>query len=195
VGDEVTRMTHLVEDLLVLARNDTGAVDMPRAPIDVRAVLDDVLAEVGPLADLRQVRIIRINGPANGGAAAWITGNRAALHRLFLALLDNALKFSRPEGTVEVSVRQQSSTVSVTILDHGVGIPAVQIPHIFERFYRGDPARTAGGHGLGLALADSIVRAHGARIAVESAEGVSTEFRVDFEARRVPVDSLSPANA
>jgi two-component system heavy metal sensor histidine kinase CusS len=185
IGDEVTRMTHLVEDLLALARSDTGAVEMPRASVDVRSVLDDVLSETRSLADFRKVRVT----PPAGYDAAVISGNRAALHRLFLVLMDNALKYSRTGGEVVVTVQQQDSNVSVTIRDFGVGIPAAQIPHIFERFYRGDPARGAGGHGLGLALARSIVRSHGARIEVASTEGVSTEFRVEFTPRSVPLDS------
>ena len=190
VQDEVGRMTQLVDDLLVLARNETGAVDMPRGAIDIRNVLRDVISEAQPLADSRQVQIA-----TPPGDAAWITGNAAALHRLFLALLDNALKFSPAGGRVEVAIRLQAATVSVSIVDHGAGIPAAQIPHIFERFYRGDPARTADGYGLGLALAKSIAAAHGAAIAVSSVEGVRTEFRVDFEARRAPVEALSPAPA
>jgi heavy metal sensor kinase len=189
VGDEVARMTHLVEDLLAMARNETGAVDMPRAALDIRTILGEVIAEAKPLADLRQIRI----APLAASDAMWITGNRAALHRLFLALVDNALKFSHPGGQVEIAVQQQGALVTVTVLDHGVGIPAAQIPHLFERFYRGDPARTGAGHGLGLALAESIARAHGAKIIVESTEGASTMFRVEFAARQAPVDSLSSA--
>jgi signal transduction histidine kinase len=83
-----------------------------------------------------------------------------------------------------VSVAHKDTTVSVTVLDHGTGIAEAQLPHIFERFYRGDPARGGGtGHGLGLALASSIARAHGAKIDVKSIEGQGAEFRVDFEAR------------
>ena len=187
IGDEVCRMTHLVEDLLMLARNDTGAVDMPRAAIDLITVLDGVISETRPLADLRQIRVV----PPVNQNPIWIGGNQAALHRLFLALLDNALKFSRPGGQVALSVQQGNSLVSATVLDFGVGIPEVQLPHIFERFYRGDPARAGAGHGLGLALAASIARAHGARLEVTSTEGRSTEFRIDFEAREAPADSFA----
>lgn len=188
VGDEVNRMTHLVEDLLALARSDTAAVDMPRAAVDIRSLLHEVVTETRSLADLRQVRVTpppAINDPL------WIMGNRPALHRLFLALLDNALKFSQPGGQVVMAVQQLDSIVSVSIVDFGMGIPAVHIPHIFERFYQADSARSGTGHGLGLALAASIVRAHGAKIDVASTEGVSTEFRVEFAARDVAVDSLT----
>ncbi len=188
VGDEVNRMTHLVEDLLALARSDTAAVDMPLAAVDIQSLLHEVGSEMRSLADLRQ---IGVTTPRAGDERLWIMGNRAALHRLFLALLDNALKFSRPGGQVIMSAQQRDSVVAVSILDFGVGIPAVHVPYIFGRFYRADSARAEAGHGLGLALAASIVRAHGAKIEVVSTEGVSTEFRVEFSARGVPVDLLT----
>jgi signal transduction histidine kinase len=111
-----------------------------------------------------------------------VAGNRPALHRLFLVLVDNALKFSRPAGEVFLKVEGRDARVSVSIEDFGAGISERDLPHIFERFYRSDTART-GGHGLGLALAKSIARVHGASIEVSSSEGAGSRFRVDFAAR------------
>ena len=191
VGEEVARMTHLVEDLLTLARTDTGAVDMPRSILDLRVVLADVLLEMRSLSELRQVRI----APMDDGGPAWISGNQAALRRLFLVLMDNALKYSQPAGEVVVSIQQGLSKVEVSVLDCGSGIAPQHLPHIFKRFYRGDPARAAGGHGLGLALAESIVRAHEAEITVSSKEGESTEFRVVFPSQlQVPVSAVASAS-
>ena len=184
VSEEVTRMTHLVEDLLALARTDTGAVDMPRSAIDLLEVLADVVNETRALADLRHLRIVP---PPSPQAPVWITGNRPALHRLFLVLIDNALKYSKPGGEVLIAAHRQDSTVCASVKDFGSGIAAVHLPHIFKRFYRGDPARSgAGGHGLGLALAQSIARIHGEQVEASSIEGVSTEFRVEFVARTMP---------
>ena len=185
VGEEVSRLSNLVEDLLTLARTDTGAVDMPRQPLEVGSVLHDVLNEARSLADLRQVSLAALQCDGKH----LITANRAALRRLFLVLLDNALKYSKPGGEVVVVVTRRESVVAVTVKDFGPGIAAEYLPHIFKRFYRGDPARTAGGYGLGLALAQSIARAHGARILVHSAEGVATEFRVEFAARAAALES------
>jgi signal transduction histidine kinase len=128
---------------------------------------------------MRQIRI----RTAYGDRAAIVAGNRPALHRLFLVLLDNALKFSHPGGEVVLKVENGDSKVSVTIEDSGVGISKSDLPHIFERFYRADRARSGGGHGLGLSLAKSIARVHGASIDVQSTEGVGSRFRVDFAAR------------
>ena len=178
IAAEAERMTQLVEDLLVLARSDTGVVEMPLEPVDVRDALRHVLAGIDRLAEQRQVRL----RPELGDRAALISGNRPALHRLFLVLLDNALKYSRAGGDVFVTVDCSVSQVSVTIEDFGIGIGAADLPHIFERFYRADRARSDGGQGIGLSLAESIARAHGAKIEVRSTEGVSSRFQVSFAA-------------
>ena len=189
VAEEITRMTHLVEDLLALARTDTGAVDMPRTAIDLVEVVREVLAEARSLADLRQVRI----APTPSRDPVWVTGNRAALHRLFLVLIDNALKYSPAGGEVSVAITRDSDSVSVSVQDFGSGIAHQHLPHIFKRFYRADPSRTAGGHGLGLALAESIAKAHSARLSVQSTEGVSTTFQAVFPARTAPIESAHEA--
>lgn len=178
VAVETERMTHLLEDLLLLARSDTGTAEMPLDPIDVREVLQSVCAEMRTLAGLRGIQV----NLSLGNDAAMVAGNRPALHRLFLVLLDNAVKYSRGGGEVAVNVHAADSRVYVTIADSGPGISESDLPHIFKRFYRADRARTKGGYGLGLALAESIVRAHGASIEVETSESGSV-FRVRFALR------------
>jgi two-component system, OmpR family, heavy metal sensor histidine kinase CusS len=179
VAAEAERMTRLVEELLILARSDTATTEMPLTAVDVREVLADVCDEMHSLAEMRQIRI----KVSCGDRAAVIAGNRPAVHRLFLVLLDNALKFSHSDGEVIVGVESGESRVSVSIEDFGVGIGESDLPHIFKRFYRADKARSGGGHGLGLALAESIARAHGASIEVHSTEGSWSRFRVNFVAR------------
>ena len=176
-------MTRLVEELLILARTDSATAEMPLAAVDLREVLVELCDEMRGLAEMRQIRVNASCGAAYGGGAAIVAGNRPALHRLFLVLLDNALKFSRPGGEVILKVESSDSKVSVTIEDFGVGISESDLPHIFERFYRADRARSGGGHGLGLSLAKSIARVHGASIEVHSTEGVGSRFRVTFAAR------------
>lgn len=182
VAGEAERMTQLIEDLLVLARGEGVAAGMPREPVDVCALLREVCAELGSLTDACGIAV-----KANlGGEAAVISGNRPALHRLFLVLLDNALKFSPPGGDVILTVSGDDVQVSVTVEDFGSGIAAADLPHIFQRFYRANPARTGGGHGLGLSFAESIARAHDAKIEVHSVEGAGSRFRVVFPARHQP---------
>ena len=139
----------------------------------------DVCVEMRGLAETAGIRVEE----SLGAEAAFIAGNRPALHRLFLVLLDNALKYSPGGGDVDVTVRQDAANVSVTIQDFGSGISAGDLPHIFKRFYQADRARSDGGHGLGLSLAQSIARAHRAEIEVRSTEGAGSTFHVLFAAR------------
>jgi signal transduction histidine kinase len=170
---ESERMTQLVEDLLFLARSDSGTDGMPMAPLDLRDALGDAVTEVRDLATERHMAI-GVSLPAEPVA---VHGNRAALRRLFLALLDNALKYS-PEGS-EVKVSLNSSG-SVAVEDSGIGIGPAELPSIFQRFFRADKARSNGGHGLGLSLAQTLARLHGASINVKSTEGEGSVFWVRF---------------
>jgi signal transduction histidine kinase len=170
---EAERMTALVEDLLILARGDAGVADMPLSPLDLREVLTDVIGEMSGLSQGRHIQI----KPSLGDRAAIISGNRAALHRLFLVLLDNALKYSSEGSDVMVNL----SNNSVTIKDFGAGIAESDLPHIFKRFYQADRARNGGGYGLGLSLAESIVKAHGGSIQVSSTPGAGSSFLIDLK--------------
>jgi signal transduction histidine kinase len=165
---EAERMTALVETLLILARSDTSAADMPLSPLDLREVLQGVIAEMKGLAESRRIEIKPLLSKVT------ISGNRAALHRLFLVLLDNAVKYSPEEGEVVVTL----SDNSIEIRDFGAGIEEADLPHIFQRFYQADRSRSHGGYGLGLSLADSIVKAHGGSIEVASKKGLGTSFKV-----------------
>jgi len=183
VAAEAERMTRLVEELLILARSDAATAEMPLGAVDVREVLTEVCDEMRTLAELRQIRVEADYGASQAEGAAIIAGNRPALHRLFLVLLDNAIKFSHPDGKVILKVESGEARVTVSIEDFGSGISENDLPHIFERFYRVDRARAGGGHGLGLSLAKSIARVHSASIEVRSTGGVGSRFQVSFAAR------------
>ena len=192
VVGEAERMTHLVEDLLLLARNDTRTVEMPLEPVDAREIVREVCAKMRGLAELRRIRITE----PGGEEAATISGNRPALQRLFLVLLDNALKYSPAGGDVNVTLESGDSLVSIAIEDFGAGISEADLPHIFKRFYRADRARSGGGYGLGLSLAESIARAHGASIEVRRTGRASTVFRVVFPSRDTrPLPPFSQSSA
>jgi signal transduction histidine kinase len=178
IAVETERMTQLIEDLLALARSGTEVVQMPRSPLDLRSLLGEVCAGLHSLAESRQVRI----HAELGQGLATVSGNQPALRRLFVILLDNALKYSPAGAEVRLRLSQEDGRVSVSIEDSGAGISASDLPHIFERFYRAGEGASREGHGLGLALADHIARAHGATIEVRSTEGASSVFRVSFAA-------------
>ncbi len=193
IAGESERMTQLVEDLLFLARRDTRA-GMPMAPLDLREVLNDAAQELHGLAEARDIRI-RVSGAATlaGEDDATIAGNAAALRRLFLALLDNALKYSAGGTEVSVAIVQRDGRVVAAVADQGIGIAAEDLPHIFQRFYRANKARSDGGHGLGLSLAQSIAAAHDAVIEVSSEPGCGSVFQVSFERRAVMEFSATTA--
>ena len=184
VAEEAQRMTRIVEDLLAQARGDAAVVDMPLGPLDVQEVVRGVFDETKPLAEARDIRVrLRM-----GESPTVVSGYRPALHRLFLALVDNALKYSYAGGEVILAVEREESRIVVEVKDFGSGIEEADLPHIFKRFYRanhGGAGAGAGftGHGLGLALAESLARVHGTSIEVESALGAGSVFRVAFAAR------------
>jgi two-component system, OmpR family, heavy metal sensor histidine kinase CusS len=182
---EAERMTQLVEDLLTLARSDKAVAGMPLMAVDLCETLQAVRAEMASLAEARHIDVILTPGEA----PALVDGNRAALHRLFVLLLDNALKYSYSGGVVQMTIARLNGRVAVTIRDFGTGIREEDLPHIFERFYRADRARSGGGHGLGLPLAESIARAHHATIEVKSVEGKGSSFQVIFKSRQRAGDS------
>jgi signal transduction histidine kinase len=111
---------------------------------------------------------------------AAVHGDPTLLRQLFMILLDNAINFTPEGGKVIAMAEKNGRSCKVTIQDTGVGIPTSALPHVFERFFRADPARSRGGAGLGLSIARWIVDAHHGRIEVKSAEGSGTTVRVVF---------------
>ena len=185
ITTESERMTQLVEDLLTLARSDAHTAEMPAEPLEVSELLEEVCREMSGLAELRGIEIRTELTPQ------LIIGNRTSLHRLFLVLLDNAVKYSYQGGQVQARVIAGLTHVRVAIEDTGCGIDEVNLPHIFKRFYRVDSARTGAGHGLGLALAESIAKAHGATIDVRSSPGSGSRFEVALPLAGLPIEPPS----
>ena len=186
IAAEAERMTQLVEDLLGLARSGARAAEMPRETLELRDIVRSVCAEMRELAEARQI----VLNVSLGNVPAFIAGNRPALHRLFVALLDNALKFSHAGADVNVSVRREGGRAIGSVQDFGCGIGPASLPHIFKRFYRADPSRSSAGHGLGLPLAEAIARAHQATIEVHSVEGAGSNFQIVFPERVLTADAV-----
>ncbi|HWE53708.1 MAG TPA: ATP-binding protein [Bryobacteraceae bacterium] len=177
IAEEAERMTQLVEDLLLLARSDAPSAAMPKEALELNGVVEEASAQLRGVAEARGIRVkseVRLNQPAV------VSGNRPALRRLFLVLLDNAIKYSHPDSEVKVAIARDGQTVGVAIEDAGIGISEADQPHIFQRFYQADQARTDRGFGLGLSLAERIAHEHGATIEVKSQEGAGSRFLVTF---------------
>ncbi|HVV45131.1 MAG TPA: ATP-binding protein [Bryobacteraceae bacterium] len=179
IAAESARMTQLVEDLLFLARRDARGEGMALTRVDLCEIVDSVAQELRPLAIAKDIRIRVLPMPRE----AQIAGNTAALRRLFLALIDNALKYSGSGTEITASIEIREGKVVGRIADQGIGIAAKDLPHIFERFYRASESRTEEGHGLGLSLAQSIATAHNATINVASEPGRGSVFQVSFDSR------------
>jgi heavy metal sensor kinase len=180
VDGETARLRTLVENLLELARGDAERL-AEREPIDVSGLLRDVCASLEVLADDKG---LRLTCELEDGLVA--EGDGDALVRLFVNVLDNAIKYT--DGGVDVAGVAVDGVVAVTVRDSGRGVPAEQLPHLFERFYRGDASRSAEGSGLGLAIARLIAEAHGGTIAISSGEGRGTTCEV-----RLPAAAAGPA--
>lgn len=177
ISDEARRLTQLVDNLLTLARLESPSFTLDRAPMSMGALLEDCVLQ---LSDLAEKRGIELSLTAPGGLPR-IRGDYARLKQVVLNLLDNGLKFTSSGGTVSVQLTDDKDRRELvcTIEDSGEGIPAEDLPHIFERLYRVRRAtgRPVEGSGLGLTLAKQIVEAHGGEIAVESELGEGSSFR------------------
>jgi len=175
--EECERLTRLADQLLTLSREDAGAAAPAFEPVDLAALLDHVVETMRPLAEARRLRL-----GYEGNGTLPVLGDHARLRQVFYNLLDNAIKFTPEGGAVDVQVRRQEGNAAVTVRDTGIGIPAENLPHVFERFYRVDKARSrfAGGTGLGLSIARSIVAAHGGSVEVASLPGQGATFTVSL---------------
>jgi heavy metal sensor kinase len=173
--EECERLTRLTDELLALSREDAGIAPQESEPVDLAALVAGVAETMRPLAEAKGVRL-----DAGQPATARIRGDAARLRQVFYNLLDNAIKYTPEGGTVEVRVEARDGRVVAGVRDSGVGIPAEHLPHVFDRFYRVDRARSReqGGTGLGLSIARSIVTAHGGSIELQSAAGRGTTARV-----------------
>jgi heavy metal sensor kinase len=175
VNEEVDRLIHLVGSLLTLARADAGEIPLAREPISVGDAVSGAVEQLEPLADQRGVSLSVEPGPETT-----IEVDESLLLQLLLNLLDNAIKYTPAGGTVRATWVVADDSAIVTVSDSGIGIDAEHLPHVFERFYRVDKARSRseGGTGLGLAISRWIVDAHGGEISVASTPGHGTSVTV-----------------
>ena len=176
------RTADLVENLLTLARADTGKSDLPLAPVDLGKAIAEA-AEIG--RKLAATKGLEFAESAKDGILM-VRGDAQALRRLALILIDNAIKYTPSPGSVRIRRWSGGGTGEFEVCDSGMGISSQDLPHIFERFYRADPAYASdtGGAGLGLAMAHWIVQQHRGSIDVESAVGRGSKFRVSIPLAR-----------
>jgi heavy metal sensor kinase len=176
---ESQEATHLLEDMLLLARADAGHVDIPFERTDLVPLVEDALDRARAPAETKRhhVKLHCVDGPFE------VRGDQSSLRRLIWTLVDNAIKYTPEGGRVEILLEGNETQVRLRVRDTGVGIPAHLLPRVFERFFRADPARSQTGTGLGLAIAKWIADVHQADLAVESEEGAGSVFTVAFPAQ------------
>ncbi|HVS53173.1 MAG TPA: ATP-binding protein [Opitutaceae bacterium] len=173
--EETAGLQKIADNLLLLARFDTGKGELQCAPLDLTALLEDAREDAELLAARTALKVTAELAPA-----ARVDGDRLMLRRLVLNLIDNAVKFNRPGGEVRLRLVRGERDVNLTIGNTGAGIPAERRASLFARFYRADPSRErdSGGSGLGLSLCREIATAHGGTIELARAEADWTEFSV-----------------
>ena len=184
VSGEVTYMSDIIGKLLLLAREDAGTEPANFQEVNVKDLISDLSSDLEALA---QEKGVAFNlGPLDD---LMVKGDRFKLRQLFLNILDNAIRYTPSGGNVSSTLVRKNGNALVSITDTGVGIPAEELPFIFDRFYRVDKARSRadGGLGLGLAIASSIVRLHGGQIEVESQVGKGSTFRVILPLLELPM--------
>jgi signal transduction histidine kinase len=177
IRDEVDHMTAMVEDLLLLARSDSGAVALERVPVDLGDVASDGASALARTATERGVAVTVDPEPAD------VTGDPARLRQLVMILVDNAIRHSPDGGQVVVSVRTEGPTARLVVDDQGEGIREEDLPRVFDRFYRAAGAQ-GNGTGLGLAIAAWIVERHGGRIGATNVATGGARFTVELPVRR-----------
>src|SRR5262249_1507169 len=156
LGEQCERLTTLVNGLLLLARVDAGDIGIRREAVDLAALSCDVAEMFDPLAEERGIRLVtEVSGLVPVG------GDGAGRRQLVTNRVENAVRFTEPGGSVTLRVDGVADRAILRVTDTGIGIPAEHLPHVFERFYQANDARSSGGCGLGLSICRWIVKAHG----------------------------------
>jgi len=179
---EATRLSGLINDFLDLVRLESGRVKITKKPVQIRQLLEECIAIMRPQAEPRKIKI-KLSTPPG---PFYIPADEDRLRRVILNLLSNAIKFNRDEGLVEVKAELVGKELRISVSDTGIGILPEELPHIFEKFYRGRAEEEVSGSGLGLSIAKQIVEAHGGKIWVESTPGQGSTFTFTL-----PVESSS----
>jgi heavy metal sensor kinase len=184
--EEIDRMGHIIEDLLLLAKSEAGELRLDIREFSLGDLLQDLYLQGKTLGEPKNIDIsLRLQVTED----IRLKGDQFQLHRLMLNLVNNAIKYTPENGRVEIRLAVEGSEAVLAVADSGIGIAAEHLPHLFERFYRVDEARNraVGGTGLGLAIVKSIAEAHEGRVEIESTPGKGSVFTV-----RLPLAGPTP---
>ena len=190
--EEVERLTKIVEGLVALSRLDAGEAKAEWVQFDLAELATTTADQMNLLAEDKGISV-----ECGSKQSVLVQGDRARLKQVVVNLLDNAIKYTSGGGTIQLNVTRQNGHAVLEVADSGIGIPADAVPHVFERFFRVDKARSRdeGGAGLGLSIVKSICTAHGAEVQVESVVGKGSRFRIKLPLARASGNSgTSPGN-
>lgn len=182
--DESDRMARIVHNLMTISRLDGGGERIEMKPVELTGVLKTTLDHMSLLADEKGINI-----RCDAATPVWVTGDAMRLKQVIVNLVDNAIKYTPEGGSILVRLDAQNEQAALTVGDNGIGISPESLPHVFERFYRTDKARSreSGGTGLGLAIVKAICNAHHGTVSVASIENKGSTFQV-----QLPLLHLSP---
>lgn len=177
IYDEAQRLISLVSDIMKISKLDEGAVFTENEPVDLYAASKSVIERLSPVAAEQNIKLKLV------GESAIIIGNQEIIDEMIYNLCDNAIKYNKKSGMVDVTVSQTKNGASVTVRDTGIGIPQGAQVRVFERFYRVDKSHSkqVGGTGLGLAIVKHGAAYHNAAVSLESIEGKGTIVTITFE--------------
>jgi len=172
IDKEVDRLTQMLTELTELSRIESGKVNFNVELMGINSLIEEAVSRMTPQADRQDISFVKeldSNIPA-------VRIDKDRIYQVLINLLHNAIKFSHPGGEITVSTGREGKEIIIRVTDTGIGIPAEDLPHIFERFYKVDKSRSSSGTGLGLAIAKHTIQAHNGRIWVESIEGEGSSF-------------------
>ena len=177
VIEEVDRLVEIINVLLEIAENDSGVLKISQESIDILDLINDVVDFYGPVAVEKNITVTVDNSPVN----VTVVGDSARLSRVFVNILDNAIKYTPSGGNILFSIKVEDNKILISIKDTGIGMDKETAARIFDRFFRADEARSTPGNGLGLSLAKAFVQAHGGEIRAESISEKGTEILITLQ--------------
>ncbi len=180
IDGEVDRLTQIVSELTELSRIEMGRAEMHLEPVNLNLLIEDIINQLGPQIE-RQELTAELDMAGN---LPLVDADPTRLRQAIVNIVHNAIKFTPPGGRILLTTRVEDRSVILDIADSGTGIASGDLPHVFERFYKADRARSGkGGTGMGLAISKHIVEAHGGRISVQSTEGRGSTFSLSIPIR------------
>ena len=176
IYDEAQRLITLVSDIMKISELDEGVIPFEKEQVDLRELSKDIIKRLAPVANKQNITLNVI------GDTAYVSGTKKILDEMIYNLCDNAIKYNKENGTVDVIINESKSKVNLTVRDTGIGIPQGEQSRVFERFYRVDKSHSkhVGGTGLGLAIVKHAAAYHDAEISLESIVGKGTSVTIGF---------------